>query len=128
VVDTSGSISDSDLKSYLAEVAGIVRAVSIGGGVQVIACDSKAAAPQLLKSANQVEKLELVGGGGTDMREGIHAALGTRPSPDVIVVVTDGATPWPDNKPRGCDFYTAVLTSESSQNDVPYWMQKVLIN
>jgi predicted metal-dependent peptidase len=128
VVDTSGSISDSDLKSYLAEVSGIVRAVSIGGGVQVIACDSKAAPPQLLKSANRIEQLQLVGGGGTDMREGIYAALKTKPNPDVVVIVTDGATPWPDNKPRGCDFYTAVLTKESSQSSVPYWMQKVLIN
>ena len=127
VVDTSGSISDTDLKSYLAEVAGIVRAVSISGGVQVIACDAKAAAPQLLKSAGQVEKLQLLGGGGTDMREGIYAAVDTRPSPDVVVIITDGETPWPEHKPRGCDFYTAVLTNESGQSSVPYWMQTVLI-
>jgi predicted metal-dependent peptidase len=128
VVDTSGSISDSDLKLYLAEVSGIVRAVSLGGGVQVISCDSKAAKPQLLKSASRIDELVLEGGGGTDMREGITAALGTKPSPDVVIVITDGETPWPSAKPRGCDFYTAVLTIKSHDESVPDWMQKVLIN
>jgi hypothetical protein len=33
---------------------------------------------------------------GTDMGEGINAAVALRPQPSVVVVLTDGRTPWPD--------------------------------
>ena len=35
------------------------------------------------------------------MVEGIAAALALRPRPSVVVVLTDGYTPWPDREPRG---------------------------
>jgi hypothetical protein len=38
-----------------------------------------------------------VAGGGTDMTVGIDAALAIRPRPNVIVVLTDGSTTWPDS-------------------------------
>ena len=38
-----------------------------------------------------------LGGGGTDLRVGL-AAL-TRERVDVVVVVTDGDTPWPETAP-----------------------------
>jgi len=38
-------------------------------------------------------------GGGTDLRTGFAKALRTRPRPDVVVVGTDGRTPWPDSRP-----------------------------
>ena len=34
------------------------------------------------------------------MRVGIEAALKMTPAPDLIVVVTDGETPWPIKKPK----------------------------
>src|SRR5437764_1272375 len=44
--------------------------------------------------------VQLTGGGGTDMRVGITAATRARPAPHVIVVLTDGDTPWPDEPTR----------------------------
>ncbi|GLZ79955.1 hypothetical protein Afil01_47620 [Actinorhabdospora filicis] len=97
VIDTSGSVSDAELGSALLEVAAITRAV--GGRrdlVSVISCDAAAGVAVPLCRA---ENIELLGGGGTDLREGFAAALRARPRPDVIVALTDGQTPWPSRRP-----------------------------
>ncbi|MFC8531613.1 VWA-like domain-containing protein [Nocardia sp. NPDC057227] len=95
VIDTSGSVSDADLGSALLETAAIARAA--GGRrdlVTVLSCDAAAhiAAPLCRATA-----IPLIGGGGTDLRTGFTRALRLRP--DVIVVLTDGYTPWPSTRP-----------------------------
>ncbi|WP_051733078.1 vWA domain-containing protein [Kitasatospora phosalacinea] len=97
VVDTSGSVSDAELGTALLETAAILRAV--GGRrelVSVLSCDAAARAVQQVADAGG---LALVGGGGTDLRAGFAAALRRRPAPDVVVVLTDGQTPWPSAPP-----------------------------
>ncbi|MEU6076777.1 VWA-like domain-containing protein [Micromonospora sp. NPDC047074] len=97
VVDTSGSVSDAELGSALLEVAAISRAV--GGRrdlVTVLSCD---AAAQRVHPLCRAEEIPLVGGGGTDLRTGFARALRSRPRPDVVVVLTDGQTPWPVSPP-----------------------------
>lgn len=97
VIDTSGSVSDAELGSALLEVAAISRAV--GGRrdlVSVISCDAAAGVAVPLCRA---ENIELIGGGGTDLRSGFARALRSRPRPDVIVALTDGQTPWPSAQP-----------------------------
>ncbi|MEV6973728.1 VWA-like domain-containing protein [Kitasatospora sp. NPDC093806] len=97
VVDTSGSVSDAELGSALREVAAIARAV--GGRrdlVSVVSCDATAHGVHTLCRA---EGIPLVGGGGTDLRAGFATALRSRPRPDVVVVLTDGQTPWPTARP-----------------------------
>ncbi|WP_344621086.1 vWA domain-containing protein [Dactylosporangium salmoneum] len=97
VIDTSGSVSDAELGSALLEVAAISRAV--GGRreqVSVVSCD---AAAQTVVPLCRSEGLELIGGGGTDLREGFQRALRSTPRPDVVVVLTDGQTPWPERRP-----------------------------
>ena len=93
VIDTSGSVSDAELGSALLEVAAIARAV--GGRrdlVTVLPCD---AAARVAHPLCRAEGIPLVGGGGTDLRTGFARALRPEPRPDVIVVLTDGQTPWP---------------------------------
>ena len=46
-------------------------------------------------------RVVLEGGGGTDMGAGLVAATNLRPRPEVVVVLTDGHTPWPDAPPAG---------------------------
>ncbi|WP_371934876.1 VWA-like domain-containing protein [Streptomyces sp. KL118A] len=97
VIDTSGSVSDAELGSALLEVTAISRAV--GGRrdlVTVLPCD--AAAPSM-HTLCRAEGIPLMGGGGTDLRAGFARALRARPAPDVIVVLTDGQTPWPSTRP-----------------------------
>ncbi|MFJ1754762.1 VWA-like domain-containing protein [Kitasatospora sp. NPDC088134] len=97
VVDTSGSVSDGELGTALLETAAIVRAVGCRRElVSVVACD--AAARQVRQVAAE-GGLELIGGGGTDLRAGFAAALRRRPPVDVVVVLTDGQTPWPSQPP-----------------------------
>ncbi|GAB2964575.1 DUF2201 family putative metallopeptidase [Streptomyces heilongjiangensis] len=97
VIDTSGSVSDAELGSALLEVAAISRAV--GGRrdlVTVVPCD---AAARIAHPLCRAEGIPLVGGGGTDLRSGFDRALRSRPRPDVVVVLTDGQTPWPSSRP-----------------------------
>ncbi len=107
VVDTSGSVDDAMLGQALAEVDGALQ----GGGVRreavtVLACDAQAGPAQRVRSASQVR---LAGGGGTDLRVGIAAAAALRPRPQLLVVLTDGRTPWPEAPPRGVRVVVALL-------------------
>ena len=70
------------------------------------------------------DEIVLTGGGGTDRRVGIDAALRTRTPPDIVIVLTDGATPWPDRPPR------ARLIAGLIGHDPPAppgWIQRVSI-
>ena len=97
VVDTSGSITPAILTGFLTEITEILaRAAGPRRRLRVICCDRRAHGVQTVRRA---EDIELVGGGGTDQREGVSAALALRPRPDLILVLTDGQTPWPDRRP-----------------------------
>lgn len=122
VVDTSGSISDEMLNEALAEVRGILDAQGRREAVHVIACDAEVHAVRRVFDARRVRKLP--GGGGTDMGRGIAAAMRLRPRPEVIVVITDGFTPWPEEPPRGTTVIVALLDPEGS---APSWARKVVI-
>ncbi|MFD4549994.1 VWA-like domain-containing protein [Streptomyces sp. NPDC058466] len=120
VIDTSGSVSDTELGSALLEVTAISRAV--GGRrdlVTVVPCD---AAARIAHPLCRAEGIPLVGGGGTDLRTGFAKALRARPGPDVIVVLTDGQTPWPDTRPP-CRTVVGLFprrhADESSDEDDP---------
>jgi predicted metal-dependent peptidase len=123
VVDTSGSMSDTEVATALAEVEGIAR--QLGIEVAVIACD--AAAHLVSRAARTARGLRgrLVGGGGTDMGVGIEAALRLRPQPDVVVVLTDGHTPWPAQRPPVRVVVGLVGQQHASQ--APSWARVVEI-
>ncbi|MDQ3897173.1 MAG: VWA-like domain-containing protein, partial [Actinomycetota bacterium] len=99
VCDTSGSMTDDQLTEVLAEVDGVLRSVGVRSqGVRVLACDAEVHRIKRVSSARQVE---LAGGGGTNMGAGIEEAVRARPRPGVVVVLTDGYTPWPAAAPKG---------------------------
>jgi predicted metal-dependent peptidase len=103
VLDTSGSMREADLVAGLSEVSGIVRATG-QQQVPVICCDAQAAPVQRVHTALRVE---LVGGGGTDMGAGIAAA--EQIDADVVIVLTDGFTPWPDKAPRRAEVVVGLI-------------------
>lgn len=95
VCDTSASVDDEQLAMAIAEIDGVLRAVG-NRAVTVLACDT---AVQTVSRATRGRDVLLAGGGGTDMASGIEAAVELRPRPSVVVVVTDGFTPWPAEAP-----------------------------
>jgi predicted metal-dependent peptidase len=120
VIDTSGSMGSGDLAMALAEVTGVLRAVGVAGNrVAVLACDADVHTVSRVTSAQQVA---LAGGGGTDMGVGITAALALPERPRVVIVITDGYTPWPA-EPTSCRLI-AVLTSEGAPSP-PAWAETV---
>lgn len=128
VIDTSGSMSGEMLAQCLAEIAAIVARASRRGGdpVEVIACDAAAADAQV---ARRISDLVLTGGGGTDMRVGMTAAARRRPKADLIVVLTDGETLWPDSPPPENPWarYVAVLVAGRPGRAVPTWMHTIVV-
>ena len=97
VVDTSGSMDQTRLSQALAEIRGLLRSSGIGTSrLTVLACDTAVQSTQQIFSADQVR---LLGGGGTNMDVGIAETEKLRPKPEVVVVLTDGLTPWPARRP-----------------------------
>lgn len=92
--------------------------------MRVICCDSSAAEAQSIVDARDVN---LVGGGGTDMGAGLVAAAKLRPKPTVTIVLTDGFTPWPAERPRNCGDVIVVIADASSP-DAPTWAKTIRIS
>lgn len=123
VIDTSGSMSPGQLGAALREVQGVIRAAGIGSrGLRVLTCDADVAATVEVRRA---EDVDLIGGGGTDMRVGIAAAETARPAADVIIVLTDGFTPWPEAPTRAR--LIIGLIGGTPGMDVPAWATTVTI-
>ena len=127
VVDTSGSMTQDDLGSALAEVDGILGRTGLAARrVPVLACDAEVGARTLAARGADVV---LSGGGGTDMGVGIAAAAQLRPRPQVIVVLTDGGTPWPTSAPQGISVVVGLIGPDArdSCDSVPHWARTVVI-
>jgi predicted metal-dependent peptidase len=123
VIDSSGSMAGDELGEVVAEVDGILRGVGVGRSrVHIVACDVEVHKVQHVSSARQVR---LFGGGGTNMGNGIAAALALRPRPSVIVVLTDGYTPWPVHPPKGARVVVGLLGD--ADWPVPDWAKLVRI-
>ncbi|MFF4037040.1 VWA-like domain-containing protein [Streptomyces sp. NPDC001816] len=123
VIDTSGSMSDSMLGQSLAEVSGVLRAVGIGRDrITVMSVDARVYRAQ---SLHRISDLRLGGGGGSDIRVGIAAAAALKPAPDLIVVLTDGHTPWPDAPPPRTRVVVGLLDPAGLPPD---WATTVLIS
>jgi len=120
VLDVSGSISPEDLEMELAEVVGILRASGIHEAT-LLEVDARVQRSRRVRLAELSGSIEVTGGGGTDMRVGIEEAMAARP--DVVVVLTDGYTPWPESAPR-----VPVIAALVEDVEVPEWVRKVLLN
>jgi len=97
LIDTSASMDDTQLARAVAELAGLTRQLGYGTDVVVACCD---AAVHNVRRAFANMPLELYGGGGTDLRAGLRLFDRTNPPIDVLIVVTDCQTPWPNEAPR----------------------------
>jgi predicted metal-dependent peptidase len=124
VIDTSGSVDDTLLGQALGEVEGALRGLGVGeSSLAVFSCDAAVHQVQRVRRASDAQ---LAGGGGTDMRVGIRAAHQQRPRPDVIVVLTDGWTPWPEQPPPGSAVIAGLLGRDRRElPPTPDWATRV---
>jgi predicted metal-dependent peptidase len=127
VCDTSGSMHEELLARALAEVEAVLaRAGLRQTQVRVLAVDTAVHAVTRVSRAAQVE---LSGGGGSDMGAGLQAAAELRPRPSVVIVLTDGFTPWPARRPAGIRVVVGLL-GEGKRTPTcppPGWARTVLI-
>ena len=125
VIDTSGSMSERQLGQVLAEVEGLLRSVGLGKErLRVLSCDADVHNVQRVSSAR---KVSLMGGGGTNMGAGIDAAMSLRPRPQVVVVLTDGYTPWPASPPKGAKVIVGLIEGSATSWPPPTWARVVRI-
>jgi len=126
VQDTSGSMDQHALNASGSEIDGICKA--LGATIRITSVDAEAS--ELTDLAN-VQDMRLTGGGGTDMRVGIEAALkDPQRVPSVIIVLTDGYTDWPDTPPNdGRTTLIVCLVGEDTAelDSVPGWALGVKI-
>lgn len=118
VEDTSGSMTHKDKERCTAEIYGILKSV---GHVTLLQCDTQSTKGQKISSVKK--KRKFAGGGGTDMGRGIVQAAGLKPCPDIIIVLTDGYTPWPSTRPKGVKKVIACLTTRTKAP--PAWIKTV---
>lgn len=58
------------------------------------------------------------------MRAGLDAAAALKPRPDLVIVMTDGYTPWPAQAPKHQRVVVGLL---DERGEVPDWADHVLI-
>lgn len=118
VIDTSGSRSNRDLSQDLSDIKEIISVAGTSIGVYVV--DAKV---HVHKRVFKPDQIKLVGGGGTDMVQGIQAAA--RDRADLIIVLTDGYTPWP-KRPINIPVIAAIDRRDNrSGAAVPSWITVV---
>jgi predicted metal-dependent peptidase len=93
--DTSGSIGNDELCKYMAEAAAIAEDVH-PERIRILWADTRVAGEQVFEEGELIVPAPK-GGGGTDMRVPLKKAEDYQP--EVVVLFTDGYTPWPDGEP-----------------------------
>lgn len=93
--DTSGSIGNDELTKYMAEASSIAEDVR-PERIVILWADTKVAGVQEFEEGDAIVP-KPKGGGGTDMRVPLTKALDYQP--EVVVLFTDGYTPWPAVEP-----------------------------
>jgi predicted metal-dependent peptidase len=127
VCDTSGSMHERLLARALTEIEAVLtRAGLRQAQVRVLAVDTDV---HVVRRVSRAVQVQLAGGGGTDMGAGIEAAAQLRPRPSVVVVLTDGYTPWPDQPPPGIRVIVGLLTEGMRPPGwaPPEWARTVVI-
>ena len=97
LIDTSSSMEDTQLARAVAELGGLTRQLGYASEVVVACCDVAVHDVRKVFNAAQVE---LYGGGGTDIGAGLRWFIERTNQPvDLLVVVSDCHTPWPQEAP-----------------------------
>jgi predicted metal-dependent peptidase len=127
VLDTSSSMSEAQLRTAIAELDAICRRAGIGPDERVVVtADVDVHEVPRLRHARQ---LPILGGGGTDLRPALAYVHQHRRRPHVIVVLTDGFTPWPSEVLTGSRVIAVLIDRTDGQvpPDPPSWIDTIRI-
>lgn len=114
MVDTSGSMF-CHLEFAASAVDAVIRKMRLRSGMRVVTGDTSIEFDQRVSRLSEVK---FKGCGGTDMRKMLAQVASDKP--DVVILITDGDTPWPDKKPP---FPVILLLCE--ETTVPSWLDTV---
>jgi predicted metal-dependent peptidase len=121
VCDTSGSM----LARALAEIEAVLSKAGLRAAqVRVLAVDADV---QAVKRVSKAAQVSLAGGGGTDMGRGIEAAASLKPRPSIVIVLTDGFTPWPQRPPPGIRVIVGLLAEGAGGWPPPDYARTIVI-
>lgn len=119
VMDSSGSMGGAEFVKAQSEFVGVIQAVC-HFPVPTLIVDADV---QKTMRVLDPRKMPYVGGGGTDMTVGIKAALNLRPKPRVIIVFTDGFTPWQMEPPHGVRVIAVIVHPNGPKP--PDWIKAI---
>ena len=123
IVDASGSVDDAQLQQAWTEVHGCLRA--LGARRDLLTVYAADVTTRRLAGPPK-RQIWLIGGGGTDMAAAINTVLRQTARPDLVVVITDGLTPWPDHKPAR-PIIVALLPTAVKHPPIPPWARTIEI-
>lgn len=116
-LDCSGSMCGAPALAARSEVLGIAKAV--GASVWTYVADTRIAGKRRVKNKVDVSKLGDTCG-GTDMAEAIRSIEKIRRH-DVVVLITDGITPFPERGEYRCRLLAAITPNgELPPSHIPY--------
>ncbi len=126
VLDSSGSMGKEDLELAVAEIKGILKAIGVRGA-KYYCVD---ALVHIATRITSMRDIKIEGGGGTDMRVGISQAMDDKPVPHIVVVITDGYTPWPEHAIGAKMVAVIVLQKAMEGTDVagPPWAKTIYVD
>ena len=117
LIDTSASMEDTQLARAVAALGGLTRQLGYGADVLVACCD---AAVHDVRKVFTAAQLQLYGGGGTDIGVGLRWFTDRKNDlVDLLVVVTDCQTPWPEDAPP-----FPVITIRVGDGPPPPWGER----
>jgi len=116
-IDTSGSISDGELREFLSELRGILSTFR-SFRVRLMACDAAVHTDVTATSLDDFDsfRVKVRGGGGTDFRPVFEALRGDRTQ--VLIYLTDGYGTYPENPPPYDVIW--VISSEGDDKRPPF--------
>ena len=97
LIDTSSSMQNAQLSRAMTELGALTRQLGYASEVIVACCD---AAVHGVRKIFNPSQLQLFGGGGTDIAQGLQWFVDKKSGPiDLLIIVTDCQTEWPAEAP-----------------------------
>lgn len=136
-IDTSGS-NLHKLGVVLDEIGRMTKQVGVrGNDLLAFAVDTRKSGK--IQKVTDPKKIDLNGGGGTDMRVAYTELAKLTPKVDIGIILTDGETPWPTEAPsHNVKYITVIMVDmerpyseriiQEAENALSSWSKVVVVD